>query len=241
MTDRIVLAFSLSATAAADPSARESLTEALSIVRALSPEQRKTHDAVCGGAFQRARPVSLRSGLGPARRVAEARQAGCRHRRAMAPEWSGCREFVSSFRRVGLAGSCLNRTELGSRQGGARRCSSSLGYARTEPSREPKVLRESVGTLSSGLLIEAMVALLRGRPGEASRLADRAAALLENLGPLTSFNSEPFFLALRMLSSTRWVGQLGRAAWPIPPECPNMPTAPSRSSGMRIEWDTEFR
>ena len=83
--------------------------------------------------------------------------------------------------------------------------------ATLEPSlRANPRLRHSAGTMISGLLIEAMVALRRGQPSEASRLADRAAALLENLGPLTSFIDEPFFLG----AAHAFFSAVGRPAGP---------------------------
>ena len=218
---------------------RMSLTEALSIVRALSPEQRQTHDAVQAESDSE---ISLSIYDLESGRPDEAR----RHARqavAILERWvrGGSDLSRASRRLLGFAWRQLAFFEMALGHDkealeAARQVSATL-----EPSlRANPRLRISAGVMISGLLIEAMVALRRGQPNEASQLADRAAGLVENLDTLASFSQEPFFLARRTHSSTQWAARPARAAWPIPPDCPSIPTAQSRWSGRRAGWVTEI-
>jgi hypothetical protein len=219
VANRIMLAFMLGTTDPAVPGARESFIEALSIVRALSPEQRQTHDAVTA-------ELDSEVGLGLCDYASGRLDEALKHNKqavAIAERWvrSGP-DVARSFRRfVGSAWRQLAFIELTLGHDkealeAARQVSATL-----EPSiRANPRLRASVDTMSTGLLIEAMVALRRGQPSEASRLADRAAALLENLGPLTSFIDEPFFLG----AAHAFFYAVGRPAGPgRPADPPRLP------------------
>ncbi len=233
VTDRIMLAFLLAATDAADPVARDSFTEALSIVRALSPEQRQTHDAV-SAEFDSERGLAAcdwASGR-PDEALKHSRQAV-----AIVERWvrSGP-DVARSFRRiVGIAWRNLAFNELVLGHDKEALDAAQQVWATLEPSlRANPRLRVSVDTMSTGLLIEAMVALRRGQPSEASRLADRAAALLEKLGPLTSFIDEPFYLGV----AHAFFYAVGRPAGPgRPADPPRLPVHSDRAIALVREAD----
>jgi serine/threonine protein kinase len=226
VTDRITLAYGLSQTNPyTDPGACASCTEALSIVRALSPEQRQTHDAVQAESdseinlsiydFESGRPDEARR---------HARQAV-----AILERWvrGGSDLSRASRRLLGLAWRQLAYFEMALGHDkealeAARQVSATL-----EPSlRANPRLRISAGVMISGLLIEAMVALRRGQPNEASQLADRAAALVENLDTLASFSQEPFFLG----AAHAFFYAVGRPAGPgRPADPPRLPVHSDRA------------
>ena len=67
-SDRIMLAFTLGLLGQTPPMGGDYATEALSLLRTLSPEQRETHDAVSAEAMQRDRLAFLDLERGPATR-----------------------------------------------------------------------------------------------------------------------------------------------------------------------------
>jgi serine/threonine protein kinase len=233
VTDRIMLAFLLSETDLSDPIARASFTEATSIVRALSPEQRETHDAAQAELISEVGLAACESASGrPHEALRHNRQAV-----AIAERWGRSGPDVArSFRRlVGTAWRNLAFAELNLGHDkealeAAHQVSATIGPRLQANPR----LRFSVDTMSSGLLIEAMVAIKRGQPSEASRLADRAAALLENLGPLTSFVDEPFFLG----AAHAFFYAVGRPAGPgRPADPPRLPAHADRAIALVREAD----
>jgi serine/threonine-protein kinase len=225
-SDRIALAFALtdSAPVFERTIARRYYMEAQSILRALSPEQRETHDAVQA-------EFSIEVFLGELDLAAGRPNESLRRTRKavdIAERWVRKRpDHQSSSRRfLGNAWMYVGARELilGHDQealAAARQVSATLG-----PS-----LRTTPGTRISridvcwGLLIETMVALRRGQPGEASKLADEVAVYLEALGPW-SFSAEPMCLGAAHAA----LYAVGRPAGPgRPADPPGLPAHADRA------------